>query len=465
MIWEHEQIGLVVPMPPAIQPRKVWKHLHAPSERWSELVRGGTDRLLAAADRCGCPPRDQYVPEENFVPSCAGALRSQHDNYWVAAYGAELMATGTLCGRSTVDGRWVLASKRGVFLVATGGTPARVLSAYRPHPLGLDVVYVENDFVNAAVRRWERQTGMRSMDILKRLSERPDTPTAAWRLAVAVAESGVSLDPEVVGARLVAERRLAALTDRARALALPSKNDVVDGLDDVVREDDGDPVGPVLDVADAVAVTDVLVGKVAADELVDQLLPLLDWASPSWSELGEIADREATTTAGAVQRFWRAVGETAVGVTLTELGGVHRPVARLAARLTAPPWWTPILETLDAIGDRVHSIARDSVSNWSLAAQEMSGSSTGWEVLPPADLRETPGVQAFVVDKENPAGQDVTDLLAEVGPIWNLERPGQEARIVIVKGADLAGSLGEALAAAAADDGIEVTVIEVSRPR
>lgn len=465
MNWDHPSIGDVEPMPPWIQPTKTWRHLHSPSERWENLVGRELERLADSARRCGCPPRDASSPQTEFGKDCAGALRSQHDNYWRAAYGAELMATTTTCGRSVWDQRWILASARGVYLVVAPKQPAVVITAYRPHPLGLNVLWSERDFVAATRHRFEKETGMRRDTLSSLRSEPADDAGSVWRLAVAIADAReLEGDPELRAALNPAEARLAALPVPLRSAALPDGGVVVDECEAAIREDDGDPTGALLGLADAVAATQILASEEAARGLVERLAVVLDWMPSAWAEYGTFAATVARTSAGAVREFWEAVGERAIAVRLQNLPSARPSQATLADRLTEPAWWQPWIDGVASLGERVARAAADTLPGWQLATAQLAGGDAVWEVVGPRPATQDP-VQVFVVDHEHADGAEVTQDFQRGQAIWNLERPGQEARVLVFRGPGAAPTLREAFQAAERDRRIRVEVIDVTRPR
>lgn len=462
MIWEHPTIGRFSSMPEGLQPGKVWRHLHSPNEQWSELVGTDTAGLRAAARAQGCPPWRGSGDYPWFSPACVPILREHHDRFWAEAYGRLLLDPSARCGRSKVDNRWVVLAPRGVYGVIAPGRPSSVLTIYRPHLRGLNVRLTEEHFAYEAAARWRKETEMPTSAARSELAQRVPDTAGLWRLAKAIGETESSTEPEVVAARREAETWLRAMPPALLASAVPERAALLDDLEEALRDEDADVVGALLGIEDAVVVTSVLAGASARDELVSALGDLLDWAPASWSRLAALPALRQASGAVSALSFWARAADAVEAATLQALPVVHRPAATLAAILVAPPWWQRWARELAAVGEGLAASLTPSQGGWALAVGRMSGDGGAWDVVPPGDL--TAGERVFVVDAEHTDGMDVTADLVAGQPIWELERPGDEIRVIVVRGAT-PGTLAEALAAAASGAPVHLDVIELSRPR
>lgn len=462
MIWEHPTIGRFSSMPEGLQPGKVWRHLHSPNEHWFELVGADTDALRAAARAGGCPPWRGSGLYPEFSESCAVVLRDHHDRFWAEAYGRLLLDPSARYGRSKADNRWLVLAPHGVYGVIAPGRPSWVLTIYRPHLRGLNVRLTEEHFAYEAAARWRKETEMPTSGSRSELARRVPDTAGLWRLAKVIGETESSAEPDLVAARRDAETWLRATPGAQLAAAVPDRAALLDDLEEALGDENADVVGALLGIEDAVVVTSVLAGNRARDELVSALGDLLDWAPPSWSRLAALPAMRRAAGAPSALSFWERAADAVEAAALQALPVVHRPVATLAAMLVAPPWWQRWVRQLAAAGEGFVASLTPSQSGWAVAVGRMSGDGGAWDVVPPGDLAA--GDRVFVVDAEHPDGMDVTADLVAGQPLWELERPGDEIRVIVVRGATT-GTLAEALAAAASGAPVHLDVIELSRPR
>lgn len=464
MSWTQPDIGRFGPIPPRLQPRKVWRHLHSPFERWENLVGVPLANIVEQARDVGCPPWEPARYSPRLPAGAAEQLRQQHDAVWADVYGRLLADPETRSARSLADGRWVLLAPQGVFGVVTADAPMRVWTVYRPHPLGLSVPPSEEDFSYFAAQRWLRETGMSVTSLIAELERRESGPLGIWRLARAAGEAEGSVDPQVARIREAALRWLRGLPGDQRAAAMPARSDLLDALEEAIRQGDEAHIPAVLlDLEDAVTVTGVLGGEALRAVLVDELAALLDWCPSDWSRMTPWIEQRAAGSPAAARELWARIGDAVAASALQEVAPVHRPVASLAAALLAPPWWQRWARALARQGQAAVDTLAASEAGWSVGAAHLSSQGGAWEVVPPAALT-TGEARVFIVHEGAPEGEDVTSDLAPGQPLWELVSPGEELRVVVVDGWP-SGSLADAVTAAERDRSVRISVVEISRPR
>ena len=467
MRWTHPTAGAVLSIPAGLQPPKVWKHLYSPREDWTALglpVEG----LVAAVTALGAPPPTTRELPAGVHREVLAALREQHDGAWAPVYGTDLLAADTLVARSQDDRRWLFVSMRGVFAAAddSRGDGAVVLSVYRPHPEGLNVPWSNGQYRRRALDRWIRETRMSASDPLAALAEvatPPKDAAGAWELALALARARCAApDSPLVGSAAVA---LAASSFRREAA--PSQDQILDAVEQAIRDEDDDPLRVLLAVEDAVLVTLELSDEAAADVLASRAADLLEWAPTSWARAAPFAGRQGSAVA-PVAAFWARVADALTGSALREQPATTRPQASLTDRLVPSNRRRHTARLLRVPVDRLVRVAPVAPAylppRWRASAAHLSGNA-GWTLVPPPELRTTT-VQAWIVDDQHPDGEDITSEFrggAETS-VWMLD-PGDDAEIVWIEGIQRASSLGDAIDVAAAAPGARIGVASVTRPR
>jgi hypothetical protein len=322
------------------------------------------------------------------------------------------------------------------------------------------------------------------------------TPDDLWRVAVLLGRAAQFAAPS---------KQVTAVVDRASRRGLgrqalagasrPSPGDLLDALDAALLEGD-DPAGPLadalLDLDDLLTVLQLEGRATEAETLAAEAEVLVALAPRGPAALVDWGARRAATVAAAAPagRLWTAVATASATAVLEAVptqrpvtgrnvdaildragaGGQRRHPIRGAARLpkvrdrlvrlqprgpnAARAWLTQQLPTFEARAPApVMGRAERPEVPWSLVG------------------RVTPAgrwFRAFVVDEEYPDGYDVTELAEDPGAVlWHLERPGQEAQVVLVAASTAVpgASLAEVLDAAEQRDDVVVATRSLSRPR
>jgi hypothetical protein len=427
MTWEHPKIGRLNPLPSKHQPLKVWKHLYAAVERWSELVEVDVSALEQTAREAGCPERPELGGMPAFPPRCQPLMQRHHDEVWAETYRAEIFSERALVARKSDRRQWAIATPRGVYAVVNEGgrgAPSDMCTVYRPHDPGSSVPPDEGHFVRQARRKWEQETNMRSEVVNAWLREPSEDATGVWLLAHAIGMARAHGDAEAL--RRDAEGRLAAVPPELRAQATPAADRLVDHLERALKEEDEDEAEEVLvDLANAVLVTSVLTDLATAEALVERLAALLDWSPFGWSALAATAEARQADAGGLLARWWGEVAERLTATVLAEAAPLPR--STLAATLF-PAEMPSVFERLRRFLPEARAVG------WFAGAAAMGAAAGEWEVRPPARLRSERGVRVFVLDAASDVPDEVTDLLGAGGPIWSLEVPGEEVVVIVVRG-------------------------------
>ena len=469
MKWSHPELGDIEQMPVENQRWKGWKHLHEPRERWDGLLGFEDGVLLSRAKANGCPRRGwAHVGDrsERLAHSCVACMHRHHDRWWREAYGQALLDPRTVHGRSRRRGRPMLfASPRGIFIVLTAGGGRKVNTVYRPHPLGRSVLKTDRDFHDQALRRFEKETGVSTRDLNTGLARELRGPADVWLLAldVGAAQAGpgdidqAMLDGAVERIRSAPHEWL----DEAR----PDPEEVLSALEAALDEsaDPDDVVTVSAGVEDALVVLAAMGEVERRARLLESALDLVGWAPPAWLDLEPLARARVAESRGDVQMWWSGVVEACEGLEVSEApihdGGVP---TTSTARLFAPSWWERWRAALEGVGARVRELVHPAAAGWELGAAQMSAAAGAWSVTPGRPLPR--GARVFIVDADEPDGVDVTPDYEAGEPIWLLEQPGQEARIIVLTGGGSEASLAAALEAARGAEGAQVEVVRVTRP-
>jgi hypothetical protein len=427
MTWEHPKIGRFNPLPPGKQPLKVWKHLYAAVERWSELVDVDVSALAQTAREAGCPERPELGGTPVFPSKCQPLMKRHHDEVWVETYRSEIFSERAFVARKSVRRQWAIATPRGVYAVVNErgrGEPSDMCTVYRPHDPGSSVPPDEGHFVRQARRKWEQETNMRSDVVNAWLREPTEDATGVWLLAHAIGTARAHGDAEAL--LLEAEARIAAVSPELRAQATPAAGRLLNHLERVLKDEDEDEAEEVLvDLANAVLVTSVLTDQATADALIERLAALLDWSPSGWSTLAATADARQAGAGGLLARWWGEVAERLTATALAE--AAPAPRATLSASLF------PVAPR--SMFDRLLGLLPEARPvDWFAGAAEVGAAVGEWEVRAPARLRSEHGVRVFVLDAASDVPDEVTDLLAAGGPIWSLDVPGEEVVVIVVRG-------------------------------
>ncbi len=467
MTWHHPDLGEINPLLEHQRVKKTWRHFYSPKESWDQLGEVRTQRLYSAARTCGCPEWRAIGPYPDFPRSCRQTLREHHDDAWRDAYERELAAEEAWVGPSDEDdGAWLVASPRGVYAVLVRDRDDEAgryapKTVFRPHPLGLDVTFTEETYVRSARRRFwnEVQQSMRSNP--NDLDMSPTTAEEVWALARALGEAGASGPAKPTEAIAAAANRLAALSDTLRASATPTPETVLDHLQDALMGDNDDVAGVLLSVEDAIAVTEVLAGDAEASSLLAQAASLLDWTPETWSSTRTLITRRLRNTVGACRAWWSMVDHAVDTALLHAAEPLLLESPSLTSKALPEAWWAPWANRVHALSSEVAVWLAPAPRGWLAGAATLSGDSSGsWELAAPSNL--APGARVFIVDEDNPDGEEVTEDLGH-GPFWEIERPGERAVIVVAHGLD-GETLQNVLDAAVSTSEGRIQLFEISRP-
>ncbi|MCB9793192.1 MAG: hypothetical protein H6741_10740 [Alphaproteobacteria bacterium] len=483
MSREHPTLGHVDVMPPWLQPMKTWRHFYSPVEDWKALAGVDTQRLYDAARASGCPEWYGQGAYPRFPRGCVAKLREHHDAHYAPVYMRELFAPDTKHAQTTSDSktkRWVSVSTNGVYVVCGDGPDAPVITAYRPHRPGLRVPPSLKHFHARALERWHKETGMPRSDLQDRLAQVVRDADDAWILAMAIAEAraagGEALRPSLEQAT----QRFKACPQALREALRPEPEPLLGRLDDALQGEEPDVAGVLLELEESLALSELIDGEAAAQRLGEAAGRLLDWAPPEWSRLQRLAADRAARCAGAAQEMWEDLHAQVLAASLAEAKPLTAPRATLAAALVqqqreAEPVTSPALAPLlDAAWRLTQQRARRAQAGLDRllagltlgqpsVVMNQRDSAPPWSIHAAAQRAE--GARVFVVDADYPDGYEITEYLQGAeAEVWRLERPGQEAVVIALRGAPEGGALRELLQRAEAE-GVEVALRRFTRPR
>lgn len=475
----HPDIGTVQAMPRHILQKKTWRHFYSPVEDWGALSGANVPALYNAARVRGCPKWKETHKYPPFPSTCADTMRAHHHDWYVHAYMRELVDPETRCGRSLETGRWVLCSDNGVYLVVIASEQPFVLTAYRPHYRGLRVPPSRGHYRTRAQRRWTKETGMQfRADLTEDLQRTPDSVEGVWLLALAISEAQAIGDAALESLLAAARQRLYAAPAALKSAAQPAQPPLLDALEAVVRGDEPDAAGVLLELEEALSVTEVLKGATAAESLLASLQPLVDWAPAEWSRMADLFAHRAAATSGGAHAFWNALDAAVISATLASAPAARPQASTLAARLVRQRAarqnaWLP--ERGRVLLGQIRGLTRPTPAPIAALLKSFTSGATAptmgsSESAPPWSIRSgnapcPDGTRVFIVDAEYPGGYEVTAYLdGTAADLWNLETPGQQAVVVVVSGASTNGDLATLLARFDEAE-MSVVFVEFSRPR
>ena len=502
--WTHPTLGLIVPLPSKLQPKKVWKHFYAQEEHWERLCDQDPRRLRQEVEAVVGVRRDQQheLPhlDSSRWPGVRGLLQRHHDDAYGVTYLAEMGSAETIWSLG-MDSRFRHAAltPRSIYLIVQLDQPSWVVNAFRPHPPGEGVLWEEEDFRRQGLWKLSKENGMSNREMTRWTAEQlrrtassvPADERELWWLASAVGFGRMlSREPEIASVLPAAEATLTSVDTRVKA-ALSRTLDwegtagrIAAGLRDDRPEELEEALSETEDMMAAAAVLGV---EKAAEGLLTRAAELLPWMPAQWDHLLARAANRRETLGGMIGRLWETVEESLTGALLRQGPAAALPAHRLVEEIMLEAEGLPSFPSRTRILDRaagIMSALEDSLLNtlapaqaWLRSLQPMCpspamGAGTAdtdqpWELRCPAPLGPLPQ-RVFVVDAENPVGHEVTEY-AEAGGVslWSLEAVGQEALVVLfVSESPVQGeSLEEALAFAEQRDSVAVVTRIVSRPR
>lgn len=487
MTWRHPVLGEVLGLPRSKQPKKVWKHLYDPEERWWVLCEVDPRELYEEALGRGCPPRGESKVMPRVHWQVVRLLEVHHDRAYGPAYRAEMESPGARWAPKAAEARrWTVRTPGGVIVIVQNAPDCRVVTAYRPHPPVTGVVWGEDDIQRQADRTFGKDTGMHVNEVptleeeLRRLAGlEAFSARDAWWLALTVGEgrARAAREPALAAPLAVAEGALARVpVDVIDAIVAGLDSDqLLDRLADGLKQEEPEDVEAALsDLEDALVALETLGHPQRARALLEAAQALIAWVPPEFEALARQAAlrRADLDPNGAASALWSKVDESLLGAQLRELPPARRPVSSLVEGLLPRP---SVLKRLVARRDRGLESLRAQVQR-TITSLDVSppvpvmgdrgSADRPWEVRGPGVSTREGWIRAFVVDDDASAGYDVTELLSSGGTIWQLERPGQDATLVVVAGdAPLPdGDLEALLQAVEAREDVVVLEQRISRP-
>jgi len=502
--WIHPKLGPISPLPPRLQPKKVWKHFYNREEQWGCLCEQDPLRLRQEVEELVGVSRDRQL-ELPFIDGGRWSrvrelLRRHHDEAYGATYLAEMASDETIWTEG-MDRKFRHAAltPRSVYLIVELSQRSWVVTAYRPHPPTTGVTWEEEDFRRHGLWKLAREEGMRNMDIVRSATEQlrltaSSAPTGErdlWWLASAVGYGRLlASEPEIASLLPAAEALLTSVDARLKAtLARALDWDgilqrLAAGLKDDRPEEMEDALGA---AEDLLAVAAPLEEEEAAARFLDRASELLPWIPAEWNHLLARAANRKDLLGGLIAQLWDTVEDALTGALLRQGPPATIPAHRLVDQVMreaemhpAVPGQERLFERAAALMERLQSSILEALApaqSWIKGLQPMSpapamGAGVAdddrpWELRCSA-LSSTQPQRVFVIDEEYPGGYEVTDL-AQAGDVslWSLEAPGQVALVVLLISEDLVPGerLEDALAFAEQRDTVAVVTRLVSRPR
>ena len=474
-------LGRVNELPRSRRVVKTWKHCLAPTERWEQIVGARVVEMRGAAERSlGSHWCD--ISAEELDGASRVLVEHLHDDALAAAYLAEAGHPESLVGPGRLDpSRWLVATPRGAFLVAVATPPAHFITIYRPQPPLKDVLLDEADFARHARVRWEAQVVRAAMttsdasplhDLVLLQNDPLESPLSCWRYITAIARSRrLALDD--AGTELIAEasaRVAARCSSIVQVLAphLDLEGTIADLTRAVDAEEEDQAIDALLRVEELVECCELLRRPATVRSLVEAARDAVRPAASHLPTVLAFAVGRGAGAKGAARELWSA---------LSVLVAMEEARSEVMARSTHPgtiarsvldrvsPRPTSVIELLAA---RVASLTSDAVRVlWDLRpvldpALGEDEQELHLDVVAP--LVSAPRV--FVVDADNPQGEELD--VERHDDHWRCEgwrmRPGEEALVVVVRGAPDRGDL-DALLGHPQRMGFGWATARVTRPR
>jgi len=461
--WMHPKLGRIEPIPPKLQPKKVWAHFYDPAEHWERLtthhltgMRSAAERIVGSS-RAACPGLPRLGAR--LRDPVYRLLQEHHELAYGPAYLAEMASTQTewTLGMD-VQHRHRACTPRGVFVVVQLDEPSWVVTAYRPHPPVQGVDWQEADFVRQARKKFEREAYMNlermaqvaAENLARVTGARPASVNDLWWLASAVGYGQALEDSAEVRALLPAAEADLSAVEPSLVTALVDALDWEGTLDRIAKglEDDRlEELESALEAAEELLVVGETLGAEEQRRFLTQIEDLLPWLPAQWVHLVELAAARSRVFGGdrnLAGELWESVADQAMGALVrASIPVVVREPAILASELLAqvPKWrrWQAQVVGLPAR-------AAESVRVW------VNRSLSGIRVLPPApamgggeqaeawEVRGLPAsgdvlARVFVVDAQNPDGYEVTDHFVPAdGYLWRIDNDGDAALVIVVAG-------------------------------
>lgn len=429
----RDGLGEILPLDVRVQPQKVVKHFYNPTERWDVLAVVEMAALDEEARAAGFEPGT--VPPSDARSSIV--LRRHHDLHYGPTYLNALAASTTRWAPQPSQGasRALACSAEGILIAFDCKPRCKVITAFRPD-LPLRGVYpTTRDFALEAHRRWRSSvTPTTRRQDAETLSEALDSDQgdllSAWRLATALGHTRGSAAEASRDRIAAAEARLDALgPDGRRALLDAIDADrCLDALADAILEgDDTEALDRLLALEDILAACLVLGDTVRAEQLAEEGLVRVSCAGPELLTLAAYAEIRSPSTSGVLSRFWREIGEEVVANTL-----------RLAPPHEGPALPSPALPLLRQFLDATLAVMVKLIDSVRVPQPALSSRAHALEVHAQGTAAPGSTLRAFVVDRDHPTGEEVSDLLAREHNRWTFQgwrvEPDDEAVLVVVSG-------------------------------
>jgi hypothetical protein len=453
-------LGELVPISVGQRPCKVIKHLYNPRERWDTLIDHDVALLLAEARAAGVtatPGRDAVV---DHAARSTIILQRHHDLHYGPTYLRCLAAETTPWVSQPRLGpdRAYAYSKEGVLIAFDRGERCKIVTAFRPDLPVANVQPTEHDFAMEARSRWRRAVSSSAhRDMTNDLTDALDGDrgdlASAWRLAAAVGRAAHAPSLDLGGLR---ERAVAALSAvdpalRRELVASLDADALLDSFADSIRDSDGTEALDGLIALEGVIAAAAALGEAdLAERVVEDAAVRATCVGPEMIGLAGYAETRATETTAILARYWGEIG----GEIVANAVRLAPPARSTRAVLTLPSAW--LREQLEAIGAAFTEL----IAGASVAQPTLSSGEQDREVIVDGHARGGSAIRGFVVDRENPTGVEVSDLIRRAGDRWSFRgwrvEPDDAATLVIVVGGrSEAGPATLASLFALADDQLE----------
>lgn len=431
----RDDLGEILPIDVRMQPRKVVKHFYNPVERWDQLVDIDMQTLVDEARAAGWG--GAVATDEAPAADSRGAvaLRRHHDMHYAPVYLDALAAETTRWAPQTRVGaaRALACSVEGVLVAFDRGPRCKVVTAFRPDLPMRGVHPTNEDFVLEARRRWrlsvDRTERRLEEDLADAVASDQGDVLSAWRLAVALGRARGSLVGVPSPLTAKAETHLHAVDHDTRRALLASidEEDRLDALTDAILEGDGaETLDRLLALEDVVAAALALGDVARAERLTEEAAVRVSCAGPELVGLAADAEERAAAAPQELSRYWRELG-TEILANAIRLA----PPARTRNEL--PAFASAWLQTLLASTRATLASLIDAVS---VASPALSRHEHAQEIVAEGSAVSGAMLRAFVVDRDHPSGEDVSDMISHQGARWSfrgwLVEPDDGAVLVVI---------------------------------
>jgi hypothetical protein len=435
----RKDLGEILPIDVSQQPRKVVKHLYNGPEHWDPLIDHDVSALVAEALAAGVtatPGRDADLdPKARSTIT----LHRHHDAHYGPAYLRSLATETTRWAPQTIFGRdrALACSREGMLIAFDRGNRCKVVTAFRPKLPLPSVQPTEHDFAMEAESRWRQSvdssTNQIGRDDLRDAldGDRGDL-ASAWRLAAAVGRATLSTPIDFRDLVARAEAKLAAIDRAVRdelIVALEACTPL-DAFADAIQEgDDAEALDGLIALEGLIAAATALGASELAERLVEETAVRATCVGPNLLGLASFAEARAHSTTEILSRYWREVSAEIVANAIR----LAPPVRSHRELLALPSAW--LRAQLEAVG----ASFTEMIAGASIPQPHLSSRPHSREVIAHGWSESSGSLRAFVVDRDNPTGIEVSDLIQRQDDGWSFKGwrvdPNDEAILVIVNGA------------------------------